>query len=227
MNEIAVTSIDHVLIAVGDPVVATGLLGERHGWGVVPGPQLYAGLGSHLVPLTPPQYLRLVYAADPDLLGASAWGGWMSDLAPDEMRLIGWGIKVSDLDAAASRLGRPAIPQVIVFENGQALSWRAVADTQTFASMPYFVDYDLPAEQRLAYWSDLYLRAGHETPPGSVRWVEINAEPERTRWWFGGDPPWLRVGHGPPGLVAVGLGSGLPGAPEDVLRGQPFQIPSQ
>jgi hypothetical protein len=154
----------------------------------------HVGIGTHnrVFPLGG-GYLEVIAIADHEEAATSAIGRAVA-AAPDG--LFGWAVAVADVPAEAQRLGL----EVTSIERG-GLTARLTGVAQAMAEpwLPFFIQRDPGVADPGA--------GGHA---GAIAWIELAADPERLHAWLGGGEELpLRYAAGePPGLRAVGLGSG-------------------
>lgn len=200
--------VDHVLAVTGDAACARRVLRQRYGLDTVTGPDAYSGIGMFIVPLAPPQSLRVLFARDFDLAVGTPWGRWLCGLPGDSFILVGWAVRTRGVVSASRRLGIPVQQQALVFDRAHVETWRTVADHRSFASMPHLVQFDHGQTGRRSAWAGLYRRAHHDVPAEGFTGVRISAGSEDLDAWI--DNPALRAAittePGIPCLRAVTIG---------------------
>jgi hypothetical protein len=178
--------IDHILAAVSDPEASAAHLRERYGLGTVPGPELYGGWSSRILPMRSGQYLQLLYPGSDAGAGANPWARWLRAVPPGHFELIGWAVEVGDLDERAAALAVTPQQQVMILGNGNALTWRCLADTATrIGALPYFVSYEQPGEQRVRLVGALAAAARHAVEPLGFGKVVTGAPAADVSRWLG------------------------------------------
>jgi Glyoxalase-like domain len=184
--------IDHVIWATSDLDGAARRLAGEHGLRDAGGGR-HVGIGTHnrVFPLGG-GYLEVLAIADPQEAAASTIGRAVA-AAPDG--LFGWAVAIDDVAARAARLG----VEVITVERS-GLTARVAGADQAMAEpwLPFFIQRDPGIAD-----------PGGDGDAGGIAWVEVAGDAERLRAWLGSDELPVRIVDGePPGLRAVGLGSG-------------------
>jgi hypothetical protein len=112
--------------------------------------------------------------------------------------LFGWAVAVPDVPAHAERLG---LDVTTVERDGLTGRLAGVAQAMAEPWLPFFIQRDPGIE--------------NSSPPtpggnaGGIAWVELVGDPGRLHTWLGGaELPVRYARDDPPGLRAVGLGSG-------------------
>ena len=185
--------IDHVIWVAGDLHAAADRLAEEHGLPSGGGGR-HVGLGTHnrVLPLGG-GYLEVIAVADPEEAAASVIGRAVA-AAPDG--LFGWAVAVEDVPAEAQRLG---LDVTSIERDGLTARLAGVARAMAEPGLPFFI-------QRDPGISD----PGASGDAGGIAWIELAADPERLHAWLGGEelPVRCAAAGEPPGVRAVGLGSG-------------------
>ncbi len=197
---------DHLLATVRDPALVTEALAGS-GLRTVPGPTVYSGLGTVLVPLRPPEHVRVLYPVDPGLAVDHPWAARILRQPTDELLLVGWALEVDDLTEVVRRTGARPLRQSIVYAADDVETWDAVADHESFAESPILVRYPRSRPERAANWHRRPARLGAAAGDASIEYVETAATDSTLRLWLGGRPTSVRTAT-VPGLSAVGLRGG-------------------
>jgi hypothetical protein len=178
----SVVRIDHVIYAAADLEGATAELTERLGVAAAGGGR-HAGIGTHnqVLPLGP-GYLEVLAIADADEAAASGIGvALQARLDAHGDGLWTWAVAVDDvapLGLEISRIGR----------QGLTAHLAGVARAMREPFHPFFIQRDPGVADPSAGGT-----------AGGITWVEVSEDPELP------DLP-VRVGDGPPGVVAMGIG---------------------
>jgi hypothetical protein len=137
-------------------------------------------------------YLEVIAVADHEEAAASLMGRAVA-AAPEG--LFGWAVTVPDVPAQARRLG---LEVTTVERNGLTGRLAGVAEAMAEPWLPFFIQRDPGVED-----------PGAGGDAGAIAWVELAGDPERLRTWLDGEElPVRYAADAPPGLRAVGLGSG-------------------
>jgi hypothetical protein len=174
--------IDHVIYAAADLEAATAALSERLGVPAAGGGR-HVGIGTHnrILPLGP-GYLEVLAVADADEAAGSAFGSALqARLSEHGDGLWGWAVAVDDVTALGLDISRIERQGLTAHLAGLA---RAMADP----AKPFFIQRDPGVVDPSAGGA-----------AGGITWVELSGDPELP------DLP-VRVGEGPPGVVAMGIG---------------------
>jgi hypothetical protein len=109
--------------------------------------------------------------------------------------LFGWAVAVPDVPARAQRLG---LDVTAIERDGLTARLAGVAEAMAEPWLPFFIQRDEGIGD-----------PGAGGDAGGIAWVELAGEPERLRTWLDGEElPVRYAADAPPGLRAVGLGSG-------------------
>jgi len=184
--------IDHVIWATTDLAGATSRLAAEHGLADVGGGR-HEGIGTHnrVLPLGG-GYLEVLAVADAAEAARSPLGRAVA-AAPEG--LLGWAVAVEDVAAHAVRLD---LPVTTIARAGLTARLAGVLEAMADSSLPFFIERDPGVAD-----------PGAASSAGGIAWVEIGGDGERLRAWLGGaELPVRPTDGGPPGLRAVGLGSG-------------------
>jgi hypothetical protein len=184
--------VDHVIWVTGDLHPTADRLAREYG---LPdgGGGRHVGIGTHnRVFGFGGGYLEVLAVADPDEAAASLIGRAVAG-APDG--LFGWAVAVHDVPTHAQRLGL----QVTTIErDGLTARLAGVAEAMAEPWLPFFIQRDAGIED-----------PGAAGDAGGIAWVELASDGERLRAWLDGEELPVRYARDePPGLRAVGLGSG-------------------
>jgi Glyoxalase-like domain len=201
--------LDHVVIGVSDPNAAATTFRARFGLGVVPGGMHPGGTGNWLIPLEPPQYLELLYIADPTVLAAGPSAGLLAvDLTANP--LLAFALRTDDIAAIGRRLNIEPVPGGATGVDGSSSRWRVLSHgSARLSSRPFFIEYDDPFVLRPQAWRDRYTVARHSQEIARIAWVEVGGDEVETREWVGDNTLPIRFASGPPGLRAVAIASAM------------------
>ena len=134
--------IDHVVLGVTDLQDAAVELLEDHGLVALPGGSHSSwGTANRIVPLGT-SYLELVAVLEPEVARASAFAGWVADMAAGRCGW-GWAVRTRDIPATAARLGLDVVPGSRVTPSGTELRWRlaGVPDADGDRTLPFFIGW--------------------------------------------------------------------------------------
>jgi hypothetical protein len=140
-------------------------------------------MGTHnrILPLGP-GYLEVLAIADPEEAAASAFGGALrARLDEHGEGLWGWAVAVADVGSLGLEISRIERQRLTAHLAGVA---RAMADP----AQPFFIQRDPGVPDPAAGGT-----------AGGITWVEVSSDPRLP------DLP-VRVGEGPPGVIAMGIG---------------------
>lgn len=184
--------IDHVLWATDDLDTTAERFAREHGLPVRGGGR-HVGLGTeNRILALGGGYLELIAVVDADEAAAS-WIGRAVAGAPEG--LIGWAVVVEDVGEHAERLG---LELTSIEREGFSARLAGVAEAMAEPWLPFFL-------QRAAGVAD----PGAAGDASAIAWIELAGDAERLRAWLGGEELPVRYAEGgPPGVRAVGLGSG-------------------
>jgi hypothetical protein len=193
--------IDHAIIAVNDLEHSTRHLRERFGLVALPGGTHPTGTANRVIPLQPPQYIELLGVGQQELLRSHQFGERLLHRLSLGDSLLGWAVRVDDIDAEASRLGRTAIPGQWNGPDGQVDRWHNVfADFEDFDALPFFISY---ATNNADIQQAQYDEAASPANPGAISRLVVGGDRERLLSWLGTDSLPLNHVEAPPGLHAV------------------------
>jgi hypothetical protein len=138
-------------------------------------------------------YLEVIAVADHEEAAASALGRAIAQ-APEG--LFAWAVAVEDVLDHADRLG---LDMTTVERDGLTARVAGLAEAMAEPWLPFFIQRDPGIED-----------PGAIGDAGGIAWIELTGDPERLRTWLGGgeELPVRYVVAEPPGVRAVGLGSG-------------------
>ena len=207
--------IDHVVLAVKDLDDAARRLLAEFGLGAVfGGHHVGWGTGNLIVPLGS-SYLELLGVVDEKDAAQSVLGRHLLSRTEDRDRLLAWCVAVDPFDEAVTRLGLTTSEGSPVRPDGTTLRWRTAGLEQAMddPSRPFFISWMIPESLHPGRMS-VY----HPAAPRGLAWVEVSGDERKIRHWLGPDLDALpvRVRHGAPTLVAVGIAT--PSGGEIVLR---------
>ena len=184
--------VDHVIWVADDMHPAADRLALEHG---LPdgGGGRHARIGTHnrVFPLGG-AYLEVIAVADQEEAAASALG---RAIAQAPAGLLTWAVAVEDVLDHADRLG---LEVTTVERDGLTARVAGLAEAMAEPWLPFFIQRDAGVED-----------PGAGGDAGAIAWVELAGDPERLRTWLDGEElPVRYAADAPPGLRAVGLGSG-------------------
>jgi hypothetical protein len=137
-------------------------------------------------------YLEVLAVADAEEAAASPLGRAVA-AAPEG--LFGWAVAVDDVAAQAERLG---LEVTTIERSGLSARLAGVAESMAERWLPFFIERDAGVAD-----------PGSGGDAGAIAWVELAGDGERLeRWLAGAELPVRVLAVEPPGLRAVGLGSG-------------------
>jgi hypothetical protein len=194
-------ALDHVVVGVHDLDAAAERLLREHGLGSVPGGR-HAGWGTanRIVPLGP-DYLELLAIVDQAEAATSMFGRWVAEAGVEEEdRLLGWCLRTDDVDAVAAPRALVPVPGERALPDGTTLTWRVAGRDDRDASLPFFVEWQVPEERRPGRAA-----AEHAVEPRGIAWLEVAGDGERIRAWLGDAALPLRIVEGAPQLRAVAI----------------------
>jgi glyoxalase-like protein len=186
--------IDHVIYGAADLDAAEAAVEAALGVGAVRGGR-HEGLGTHnrIVPLGG-AYVELLAVADAAEASRSDLGRALLARIERGDGLLGWAVAVDDVAPVADRLGAPV---TTIRREGFSAHLCGVAKALREPFLPFFIARD----------------PGVPGPPahgaaGGIAWLEVAGDAARLATWLGGASLPVRVVPGPPGVLAVGVGSG-------------------
>lgn len=193
--------IDHVIIAVNDLDRSADRFREQFGLIALPGGTHPTGTANRVIPLRPPQYIELLGVGQQELLRSHQFGERLLRRLSTGDSLLGWAVRVDDIDAEAARLGRSAIPGQWNGPDGQVSRWHNVfADFEDFDSLPFFIQY---ATDNAATQQARYDEAASPAHPGAINRLVVGGDRGQLVAWIGADSLPLSHVEAPPGLHAV------------------------
>jgi Glyoxalase-like domain len=193
--------LDHVLLAVADLEAAgreieawyglTSIEGGRHpGWGTA----------NRIVPLGE-TYLELITVVDEAEAAQSAFGRWVAEALPAEMRPLGWAVRTDDLDAVASRLSLAVSANSRSTSSGQLLRWRVAGIEEAVAepSLPILIEWGAgtPVPGRTSIT--------HPAGDAEVTNLLLTGDEQRIASWLGTEDLPIEARPGTPALASVTL----------------------
>jgi Glyoxalase-like domain len=185
--------IDHVIYAVAD-LDAAAVRIERELGLVASGGGRHEGLGTHnrIVPLGG-GYLELLAVADPEQAARSDFGrGLLARLARGGDGLLGWAVAVDDIDAVARRLGTAI---TTIKRAGLSARLTGLAEAMREPYLPFFISRDPGVPD-----------PGTGGDAGGITKIELAGDPARLERWLNSTRLPIRVGDGPPAVLAVAIG---------------------
>lgn len=179
--------LDHVIYGTGDLDAASERM-RALGLEVRPG-GVHEGQGTHnrIVPLGE-TYLELMAISDPDEAAAHPFGSRVLAAIERGDGLIGWAVRVDDVEAVAQRLGTRVSTIRSAGLEGKLTGVEEALDEPT---LPFFIQGTS--------------RPGEGGAP-ALTFVEVAGDAQRLRHWLDGHDLGVRVVDGAPAVRAVGLG---------------------
>jgi len=198
--------LDHIVLGVQDLEVAARRMLDQFGLdSVVGGAHVGWGTANRIVPLGS-TYVELLAVADVEQASRSFLGRHVLSAVREGDRLLGWCVSVDDVDQVATRLALEPSEGSRARPDGTILRWRGAGLEEAMGdpSRPFFISWLVPESLHPGR-----TRVRHRVAPGDLAWVEVAGDGEALRAWLGpqGRSLPVRVGAGPPGLVAVGIAS--------------------
>lgn len=197
-------ALDHVILGSADPEGSAEHLRRDHGLGSVPGGRHEGrGTANRIVPLGP-DYLEIVGVVDEEEARGDDFGRWVLEGTEAGERLLGWCLRVPDIDPVASRLGLEVTSWSRTRPDGRSLRWRlaGLPEAMIEPSLPFFIQWEI---------ADLHPGrepVEHEAETAGIAWVEVAGSPDRTRRWLGDAELPVRVEEGEPSVRAVAVSVG-------------------
>jgi hypothetical protein len=197
--------IDHVIIAVNDLDPAAHHFRDRFGLVALPGGNHPTGTANRVIPLQPPQYIELLGVGQQELLRSHQFGERLLHRLFLGDSILGWAVRVDDIDAEAARLGRAAIPGQWNGTDGMVSRWHNIfADFEDFDALPFFIRYATDdAEVQQARYDE----ADSPAHPAAITRLVVGGDREKLLSWVGTESLPLHFIDGPPGLHAVVIDS--------------------
>ncbi len=197
--------IDHVIIAVSNLDGATGRLKQRFGLNAIGDGTHPFGTANRTVPLKPPQYIELLSVANYEVASAAVFGKLLIERLKDGDCLLGWAVRVDEIEAEGARLRRPLIPGEWHGPDGSIGRWLNIfPDIEDFESLPFFIRYE---GENSDLRDEGYAEAASPAQPADIVRLELGGNKEKIVDWLGDDSLPLRFVDGAPGLQAVVLNS--------------------
>jgi len=179
--------LDHVIYGTSDLDAASARM-HALGLEVRPG-GVHEGQGTHnrIVPLGA-TYLELMAISDRDEAAAHPFGGRVLARIDAGDGLIGWAVRVDDVDAVARRLGTRVATIRRAGLEGKLTGVEEALDEPT---LPFFIQgTSRPGEGGIQ----------------SLSWIEVAGDADRLNTWLDGTDLGVRVVDGAPAVRAIGLG---------------------
>ena len=174
-------------------------LGDRYGLRSVEGGRHPDwGTANSIVPVGD-AYLELVAVVDERVAERSPFGRWVASARPLVFQPIGWAVRTSSIDAAATRLGLSVTAGSRTAPSGQLLTWRLAGVEQAAAEplLPFFIEWG----EGLPHPSHA-LGAGANDSMEIVR-LELAGDADRLWAWLDDERGPIAVDSGPPGVTKV------------------------
>jgi hypothetical protein len=194
--------IDHVLLAVPDLEGAGAMLLEEHGLASVEGGRHTGwGTANRIVPLGG-QYIELVGVVDETQAETNPFGSTVRAKLENGGGLLGWCVAVHDADTEAERLGLAVTEGSRTRTDGVTLQWRTAGLEAALAEpwRPFFLEWRIPEDAHPGRAD-----APHRVEPEGIAWIELACDLQVLREWLGDAEVDVRLGEGPPSLLAVGI----------------------
>ena len=172
-------ALDHVILAAGDIDVAGTDLAREHGLASLPGVRHAGhGTGNRIVPLGD-AYIEIMGVVDEAEAAASPMGRWLRERAADGDCLAAVCLRTEAIDPLAQRLGLCVQPMSRDAPGGVTLSWRlaGLAEAMADPSRPFFIDWDIPADQHPARGAAPTVSAPPASPGRSLRATSMRLRP--------------------------------------------------
>ncbi|HEX8100841.1 MAG TPA: VOC family protein [Actinomycetota bacterium] len=192
--------LDHVILGAAN-LEETGRRLEKEGLAsVVGGRHADWGTANRIVPLGS-SYLEIVGVVDQQLAAGTSYGNHVQEQTKHGDRLIGWCLRVDDLDETASRLGLEMTPGARTLPDGGRVAWRTVGVERALGSgyLPFFISWDVPANHHPGRMPSV-----HPVEVIGELSVEVRGNAVELEDWLGRSiPPWIEVREGAPAVIAV------------------------
>jgi hypothetical protein len=197
-----VIELDHVIVAVRDLSDAAARVERDYGLTSVEGGRHRGlGTGNRIVPLGD-SYVELMAVVDETEAEGSPLAAWVRRTCADGDRLGALCLRTDDADAAARRLGVPALEMSRLKPDGSELAWKLAGLEHTLADprLPFFIQWyakraDLPGAMPVE----------HRSRATGIEWVEIACDAGLLRERVGADLSGLRPVEGDDGVRRVGV----------------------
>lgn len=193
--------LDHVVVGVRDLDVAAERFSAEFGLSVAGGGEHPSwGTRNALIPVGGGQYIELLAVVDASV--EHPLPRMLSAMVADGDRPIAVCLRPPDLARTAARLGLTVTDAERVGSDGASVRWRMAGLDRALGGerLPFFIDWG-----EAGPFDSLVSGSGG---PEGCSWVELSGDPEKLTTWIGGEPDWLRLTPGEPGVqrVAVALG---------------------
>ncbi|MDX1657463.1 MAG: VOC family protein [Nitriliruptorales bacterium] len=173
---------DHAIVLTTDVDATAAWLLEEHGLATAPGGRHEGhGTANVIVPLGP-DYLELMYVADPDEARSSPIGRWALEHASDEPSVAALMLRVPAVLPYALRLDLEIAEVQRTRSDGVELAWRLAGLESAFSDdpRPVFVEC-LMAPEHHPGRDD----APHRVQPRGIAWAEWGMEASALGRWLG------------------------------------------
>ncbi len=178
----SIMQLDHLSYAAGpDGLVETTerlseVLGEKF---VEGGIHPRFGTTNMILPLAGGHYLEVVEVLDHPASDKAPFGQATRALSEAGGGWLGWGVRVDDIGAHETRLGRPAADGNRHLPDGTELRWRqfGTSNLMTDPQLPVFVQWQIP---------DRLHPSSGATGEIALTSIEISGEATRVADWLGG-----------------------------------------
>jgi len=139
------------------------------------------GTRNFVLPLAGGSYVEVVAPLDHPATDSAPFGKAVKARAEDGGGWLGWVVGVDDISPWERRLGRSAAQGHRVRPDGFDLCWKqiGVLDLMADPQLPYFLSWDVAAEQRPG-------AGGGDTP--AFERLEIAGDRDQVLSWIGGSP---------------------------------------
>lgn len=191
--------IDHVIYGVVDIEAAAARLHDEYGLNAIPGGLHLGGTTNMFVPMKPPLFLELLGVGDT----SKADGAWLAQVLEGRDRPLWWALGVDNLEETAARRGLAIQAGTGETADGTRVNFRS-AGMPRFP-LPFFIDFPVAHEQRMATWQRRLELANHENAPGGYTFVEVGEPLEMLDSWLGDHNLPVRSVGGTIGIKGVGI----------------------
>lgn len=193
--------LDHVLLAVEDLEAAGREMEARYGLASIEGGRHPGwGTANRIVPLGE-TYLELITVVDEAEAARSAFGSWVADALPADVRPLGWAARTDDLDAVAGRLGLALSAKSRPTSSGQLLEWRIAGIDEAVAepSLPILIEWGagtpVPGRSPIT----------HPAGGAEITKLQLTGDEQRIAGWLHSHDLPIEVRPGTPALASVTL----------------------
>jgi len=193
--------IDHVVLAVADLSQSVADVEQRFGVrSIEGGPHPDWGTANRIVPLGH-TYLELVTVIDPAQADSAAFGRWIAGSLANAPRLVGWAMRVDDLDARAARLGLEVSHGSRIRPDGRTLNWQ-MAGVETASAepcLPFLIQWNRGTE-----WPG-QVTVSHPRGPTRLARLVLDGDPHQLAAWLGPNQMPVEIRPGAPAVAELVL----------------------